>query len=291
MKGIVLAGGHGTRLYPLTQVMNKQLLPIYDKPMIYYPLSALMLAGIREILIISSPQFLPIYEALFGDGSRLGLEISYAEQAEPKGLAEAFLIGNSFAGDDSVALVLGDNIFFGHGFSGLLASAVSQASGATVFAYWVAEPERYGVAELGADSRVIDIREKPADPKSNWAVTGLYFYDNDVLEIAKQVEPSARGELEITDVNKAYLARGDLHVEFMSRGYTWLDTGTHQTLLQASQFVEIIETRQGFKIACLEEIALRMGFITSDQFVELAESLRSSEYGQYLLRLVAQDLV
>lgn len=291
MKGIVLAGGNGTRLYPLTQVINKQLLPIYDKPMIYYPLSALMLAGIREILIISSPKFLPMYEALFGDGSRLGLEISYAAQAEPNGLAEAFLIGHDFIGDDSVALVLGDNIFFGHGFSGLLANAVTRPSGATVFAYWVAEPERYGVAELDVDKRVIDIREKPTDPKSNWAVTGLYFYDNDVVEIAKQVSPSARGELEITDVNRAYLERGDLHVEFMSRGYTWLDTGTHETLLQASQFVEIIETRQGFKIACLEEISLRMGFITQEHFVELAETMRASDYGQYLLRLIEQDLV
>lgn len=291
MKGIVLAGGSGTRLYPMTQVINKQLLPIYDKPMIYYPLSTLMLAGIREILIISSPKFLPLYEDLFGNGSRLGLDISYAAQAEPNGLAEAFIIGRDFVGDDSVALVLGDNIFFGHGFSGLLSNAASQTSGATVFAYWVTEPERYGVAEVDKNNRVIDIREKPSNPKSNWAVTGLYFYDNDVLEIAAGISPSTRGELEITDVNRAYLERGDLHVEFMSRGYAWLDTGTQKTLLQAAQFVETIETRQGLKIACLEEIALRMEFISRDKFIALADTMSASEYGQYLSRLIKHELI
>lgn len=291
MKGIILAGGTGSRLYPMTNVINKQLLPVYDKPMIYYPLSVLMLADIREILIISSPQFLPHYEALFGDGSRLGLEISYAEQPSPNGLAEAFIIGREFVGSDSVALVLGDNIFFGHGLSGMLQEARGRIDGATVFAYWVRDPENFGVAELGEDGRVADLREKPKDPKSNWAVTGLYFYDNDVLDIAANVKPSGRGELEITDVNRAYLERGDLHVEFMGRGYAWLDTGSPETLLQASQFVQTIEQRQGFKIACLEEIALRKGFIDRDRFLKIADDMSGNEYGRYLKRLTDQGLV
>lgn len=291
MKGIILAGGTGSRLYPMTNVINKQLLPIYDKPMIYYPMSVLMLADIREILIISSPAFLPHYRALFGDGERIGLSIEYAEQPQPNGLAEAFVIGREFVGGDSVALVLGDNIFFGHGLSGMLAETRNRTEGATVFAYWVADPENFGVAEVDGEGRVTDLREKPKAPKSNWAVTGLYFYDNDVLDIAAGIEPSARGELEITDVNRAYLERSDLHVEFMGRGYAWLDTGSPETLLQASQFVQTIEQRQGFKIACLEEIALRKGFIDRTQFIELAEGMSGNEYGRYLNRLVDQGIV
>ena len=288
MKGIVLAGGAGSRLYPMTHVINKQLLPVYDKPMIYYPLSVLMLADIRDIMIISSPKFLPHYQSLFGDGSDLGLNINYGEQPEPNGLAEAFIIGRGFVGTDSVALVLGDNIFFGHGFSGLLADSRARSDGATVFAYWGNDPENFGVAEVDGNGAVIGLREKPKDPKSNWAVTGLYFYDNDVLDIAAAVAPSARGELEITDVNRAYLEQGRLHVEFMGRGYAWLDTGSPATLLQASQFVETIEQRQGFKIACLEEIALRKGFISRDHFIGLAERLSGNEYGRYLMRLADQ---
>ncbi|MEQ8667329.1 MAG: glucose-1-phosphate thymidylyltransferase RfbA [Rhodospirillales bacterium] len=291
MKGIILAGGTGSRLYPMTNVINKQLLPIYDKPMIYYPMSVLMLADIREILIISSPAFLPHYRTLFGDGSALGLSIEYAEQPAPNGLAEAFIIGRDFVGGDSVALVLGDNIFFGHGLSGMLADTRARTEGATVFAYWVADPENFGVAEVDGEGRVTDLREKPKDPKSNWAVTGLYFYDNDVLDIAAEIKPSARGELEITDVNRAYLQRGDLHVEFMGRGYAWLDTGSPETLLQASQFVQTIEQRQGFKIACLEEIALRKGFIGRADFIALADRMAGNEYGRYLKRLVDQGIV
>lgn len=288
MKGILLAGGEGTRLYPLTQVVNKQLLPVFDKPMVYYPLSVLMLADISEILIISSPKFLPMYRDLFGDGSHLGLDIQYAEQPEPKGLAEAFLIGRNFVGADQVALILGDNIFFGHGLSGLLNTASARTKGASVFAYWVTDPQRYGVVEIEEGNRVLGIEEKPITPKSNWAVTGLYFYDNQVLDIAKEIKPSERDELEITDVNKAYLERGELNVEFMGRGYAWLDTGTHETLLQASQFVETIESRQGFKIACLEEISLRQGFITLDTFLSLADSIGNSDYHKYLKRIALE---
>ena len=291
MKGIILAGGTGSRLYPMTNVVNKQLLPVYDKPMIYYPLSVLMLADIREVLIISSPAFLSFYRALFGDGSRLGLAIEYAEQPQTNGLAEAFIIGRDFVGDSPVALVLGDNIFFGHGLSGMLADARKRETGASVFAYWVADPENFGVAELDAEGRVTDLREKPENPKSNWAVTGLYFYDNDVLDIAADIAPSARGELEITDVNRAYLERGDLNVEFMGRGYAWLDTGSPETLLQASQFVQTIEQRQGFKIACLEEIALRKGFIDRDRFLAIADEISGNEYGRYLKRLADQGVV
>lgn len=291
MKGIILAGGTGSRLYPMTNVINKQLLPVYDKPMIYYPLSVLMLAGVREILIISSPAFLPYYETLFGDGSRLGLEIAYAGQPQPNGLAEAFIIGRDFVGGDTVALLLGDNIFFGHGLSGMLAAAQKRGPGATVFAYWVADPENFGVVELDRDNRVVGLHEKPETPASNWAVTGLYIYDNDVLDISAGITPSARGELEITDVNRAYLERGDLHVEFMGRGYAWLDTGSPETLLQASQFVQTIEKRQGFKIACLEEIALRKGFIDRNRFLAIAEETSSNDYGRYLKRLAEQGLV
>lgn len=291
MKGIILAGGTGSRLYPMTQVVNKQLLPVYDKPMVYYPLSVLMLADIREILIISSPAFLPHYRTLFGDGSHLGLSIAYAEQPEPNGLAAAFLIGRDFVGDSPVALVLGDNIFFGHGLSGLLRDTRRRDGGATVFAYWVADPERFGVVELNDDRKIVDLREKPTDPRSNWALTGLYFYDNDVLDIAAGISPSVRGELEITDVNRAYLARGDLHVEFMGRGYAWLDSGSPESLLQASQFVQTIEQRQGFKIACLEEIALRMGFIDRAQFLALADRMSGNEYGQYLRHLTDRGFI
>lgn len=285
MKGIILAGGAGQRLDPLTRVVNKQLLPIFDKPMIYYPLSVLMLAGIREILIISTPKFLPAYQELFGDGADLGLEVEYAVQEEPRGLAEAFIIGRDFIGGGPVCLILGDNVFFGHGLSGLLADVGSAPAGAQLFAYWVADPERYGVVEVDADNRIIGLQEKPDDPKSNWAVTGLYFYDNRVVDIARDLKPSARGELEITDVNQAYLDAGNLQVEFMGRGYAWLDTGTHETLLKASQFVETIESRQGFKIACLEEIALRKGFIDLEKFRSLSHQMGSSDYGAYLRRI------
>lgn len=283
MKGIVLAGGSGTRLYPVTYAVNKQLLPIYDKPMVYYPLSALMLAGIRDILIISTPAGVPAFEHLFGDGSHLGLNIEYAEQAEPRGLAEAFIIGREFIGDQSCALVLGDNIFFGHSFPELLRDAVARERGATAFAYWVADPERYGVAELdGAEERIIGIEEKPAQPKSNWALTGLYFFDNRVADIASKVTPSARGELEITDVMQTYLDAGELNLKKMGRGYAWLDTGTHESLLQAAQFVQTVEQRQGLKIACLEEIALRMGFIDAAGFAALLSGHAGTPYGDYL---------
>jgi len=283
MKGIILAGGSGTRLYPATQVVNKQLLPIYDKPMIYYPLSVLMLAGIREILLISTPVMLPLFKDLLGDGSDIGLTIDYAEQAQPNGLAEAFIIGRDFIGDDDCALILGDNIFYGHGFMDLLAKASTRKSGASVFAYWVANPQAYGVVDLDENGKAIKLVEKPTEPTSNWAVTGLYFFDNKVVKIAAGVTPSARGELEITDVIRAYMETDSLNVELMGRGFAWLDTGTHDTLLQASQFVQTVEHRQGLKIACLEEIALRMNFIDLGQFMKIAKDKSASAYGQYLL--------
>ena len=272
----------------MTQGINKQLLPVYDKPMIYYPLSALMLAGIRDILLITTPDAIGQYKALLGDGAAFGIRLSFAEQAKPNGLAEAFIIGRDFVGSDRVALVLGDNIFYGHGFWDLLKSAAARETGATLFAYWVRDPERYGVVSFDANGRATGIEEKPTAPKSNWAATGLYFYDNKVLDIARDVKPSARGELEITDVNRAYLKAGALTVEKMGRGFAWLDTGTHESLLQAAQFVQIVEERQGLKIACLEEIALRMGFIGEDAFAARAEALQKSAYGQYLLRIAAE---
>ncbi|HEX6155005.1 MAG TPA: glucose-1-phosphate thymidylyltransferase RfbA [Burkholderiales bacterium] len=287
MKGIVLAGGSGTRLYPVTQVMSKQLLPVYDKPMVYYPLSTLMLAGIRDILLISTPQDTPRFQALLGDGKRWGLRLEYAVQPKPEGIAQAFLVGRGFIGKDRVALVLGDNIFHGEALARLLQGAAARARGATVFAYAVKSPERYGVIEFDHDGKAIGIEEKPAKPKSRYAVTGLYFYDHQVVEIASKLKPSARGELEITDLNRAYLERGELEVVPMGRGMAWLDTGTHEALLEASHFIETIERRQGLKIACPEEIAFRMGYIDARQLERLAAPLAKNNYGQYLLRLAA----
>lgn len=286
MKGIILAGGAGSRLYPATLVISKQLLPVYDKPMIYYPLSTLMLAGIRDILIISTPAHLPLFRQLLGTGQQWGVQLSYAEQPQPGGLAQAFLIGRTFVGPDAVALILGDNIFYGQGLSQTLQQVTREAAGATIFAYWVKDPERYGVVELDAQQRAVSLEEKPLKPRSHYAATGLYFYDNRVLDIAAQLQPSARGELEITDVNKTYLLLGALHVRIWGRGMAWLDMGTQESLLQAANFIEAVENRQGLKIACVEEVAYRMGYIDAAQVEQLAQPLRQTSYGHYLLQLL-----
>ena len=287
-KGIILAGGSGTRLYPITKGISKQLLPIYDKPMIYYPLSVLMLAGIREVLIISTPDDIDGFKRLLGDGQELGIDISYAIQPSPDGLAQAFIIGEDFIGDSNVCLVLGDNIFYGQGFTPLLRQAVNRQKGATVFGYQVKDPERFGVVAFDEDKHAISIEEKPVKPKSNYAVTGLYFYDNDVIEIAKKVKPSERGEVEITTVNQMYMERGDLSVELLGRGFAWLDTGTHESLLEAAQFVETIEKRQGYKVACLEEIALNNGWLTKQQVAEIGQTMSKNAYGRYLMSLTSE---
>ena len=285
-KGIILAGGSGTRLYPITKGVSKQLLPIYDKPMIYYPISVLMLAGIQDILIITTPEDKESFERLLGNGSQFGISLEYAVQPSPDGLAQAFIIGESFIGDSNVCLVLGDNIFYGQGFTPMLRQAVARQKGATVFGYQVKDPERFGVVEFDDQKHAISLEEKPVQPKSNFAVTGLYFYDNDVIQIAKQVKPSERGELEITTVNQMYLERGDLNVELLGRGFAWLDTGTHESLLQAAQFVETIEKRQGYKVACLEEIALNNGWLSKEQVLSIGQSMSKNDYGQYLISLV-----
>ena len=288
MKGIILAGGSGTRLYPLTRAISKQLMPVYDKPMIYYPLSTLMLAGIKDILIISTPHDLPRFKELLQDGSELGINLSYAEQPSPDGLAQAFIIGEKFIGNDSVALILGDNIYYGPGLSKMLQKAANKEKGATVFGYQVKDPERFGIVEFDEEMNAVSIEEKPEHPRSNYAVTGLYFYDNDVVEISKNIKPSPRGELEITDVNKAYLERGDLSVELMGRGFAWLDTGTHESLLEASQYIETVQRMQNVQVANLEEIAYRMGYISREDVLKLAQPLKKNEYGQYLLRLIGE---
>lgn len=287
-KGIILAGGSGTRLYPITKGVSKQLLPIYDKPMVYYPLSVLMLAGIRQVLIISTPDDIDGFKRLLSDGSQFGIEITYTVQPSPDGLAQAFILGEDFIGDSNVCLVLGDNIFYGQGFTPMLKQAVARQNGATVFGYQVKDPERFGVVEFDEQKRAVSLEEKPKHPKSNFAVTGLYFYDNDVIQIAKSVKPSERGELEITTVNQMYLERGDLSVELLGRGFAWLDTGTHESLLQAAQFVETIEKRQGYKVACLEEIALNNGWLTKQQVLEIGQSMSKNDYGQYLISLVSE---
>ncbi|WP_283586286.1 glucose-1-phosphate thymidylyltransferase RfbA [Limosilactobacillus ingluviei] len=289
MKGIILAGGSGTRLYPITRGISKQLIPVYDKPMIYYPLSTLMLAGIREILVISTPDYLPLFEGLLGDGSEWGLSLSYKVQEHPNGLAEAFILGEDFIGDDAVCLILGDNIYYGAGLSELVQSAAQKTTGATVFGYHVNDPERFGVVEFDDAMHAVSIEEKPAQPKSNYAVTGLYFYDNQVVDIAKHIQPSPRGELEISDVNSEYLKRGQLDVKLMGRGYAWLDTGTHDSMMEAANFIATVQKRQNLKVACLEEIAYRMGYIDRDQLVKLAQPLKKNDYGQYLLRLAKEQ--
>ena len=289
MKGIILAGGSGTRLYPITKGISKQLIPVYDKPMIYYPLSTLMLAGIRDILVISTPEYTPLFESLLGDGSDFGINLSYKVQEHPNGLAEAFILGKEFIGSDSVCLILGDNIYYGSGLSKQLQEAAKKEDGATVFGYHVNDPERFGVVEFDENMHALSIEEKPEHPKSNYAVTGLYFYDNDVVEIAENLKPSDRGELEITDVNKEYLRRGKLDVKVMGRGYAWLDTGTHDSMLEAASFISTIQKRQNLKVACLEEIAYRMHWISREKLIELAQPLKKNDYGQYLLRLAAED--
>jgi glucose-1-phosphate thymidylyltransferase len=291
VKGIILAGGSGTRLHPVTRALSKQLLPIYDKPMVYYPLSALMLAGIRDVLVITTPSDRPAFERLLEDGSSVGIRISYAEQPKPEGLAQAFLIGRRFVGSDGVALALGDNIFYGQGFGTVLQRAAARTSGATVFAYRVRDPQRYGVVTFDADGRAIDIEEKPAAARSNFAVTGLYFYDNGVLDVAASLKPSARGELEITDINRAYLGRGALHVEVLGRGFAWLDTGTHDSLLQAANFIQTLQERQGLRVAALEEVAFKMGFIDAATVAKLADRMGAGAYADYLRHMLAEDVV